>query len=149
LLPKRTFLGVRGAYDAQEWRCGRYDNMTIWDNQPIIDTVLDATRVVLMPSHTESWGRVAVEAGHRGIPSICHPASGLLESLDWGTKFIDRNHPLAWAEEIERLSSDPGYFTRRGKAARNRSHELEVLSGGDQLRLMIRMEEVYGPGEDT
>ncbi|WP_262928542.1 glycosyltransferase family 4 protein [Streptomyces sp. CBMA152] len=43
--------------------------------------VYSRSRVILMPSLYESWGRVAVEAFASGIPVIAHTTPGLVESM--------------------------------------------------------------------
>jgi hypothetical protein len=62
------------------------------DHTADIREVFRKTRVVLMPSLYESYGRVAVEAACAGIPAIVHPTEGLLESLnadkpDWVVEY--------------------------------------------------------------
>lgn len=144
LMPERSFLGVRGAYDGQEWKTGRHGNITIWDNQPNMDRVLDATKVLLVPSQTESWGRVAAEAAHHGIPTIAAPCDGLREALGTQTVFIDPADTYAWADEIGKLLGDPSYYRERASDARQRAAHLEVVTKGDQERLINRLEETYG-----
>ncbi|MFE4971343.1 glycosyltransferase [Kitasatospora sp. NPDC056651] len=58
--------------------------MEIIDHVPghaMRERVYARSRVVLMPSSHESWGRVGVEAFASGIPVIAHPTPGLAECL--------------------------------------------------------------------
>ena len=69
-LPDTRFLGVRGAWDEQRWKPGRYENLTVWECQPVMDTVLSATRILLMPSASESGaGSVSKQPGGASPPS--------------------------------------------------------------------------------
>jgi hypothetical protein len=129
-LPTTRFLGVRGAWDAQRWKAGRYENLTVWDCQPVMDTVLAATRILLMPSASESWGRVGVEAAWRGIPTIAHPCDGIKESLGPAAVYAERSDTQAWVEAVRDLQVPTVYATRRA-AARNRARLLEVLTMRD------------------
>lgn len=78
-MPEKKFLGVIGSYDEQ---IIRYDipNVTLVPNNPDILSVYRKTRVLLMPSAYESWGRTATEAMCSGIPVICTPTPGLKEN---------------------------------------------------------------------
>ena len=129
-LPDTQFLGVRGAWDDQRWKPGRYENLTVWECQPTMDTVLSATRILLMPSASESWGRVGVEAAWRGIPTIAHPCPGIKESLGPAATYADRADTQAWVEAIRDLQQ-PSVYAKRKAAARSRARLLEVLTARD------------------
>ncbi len=78
------FLGVRGAYGRQVMPPPRLPNCEVLDSvtgKEMRTHVYGRSRVMLMPSLYESWGRVAVEALASGIPVIAHPTPGLVESL--------------------------------------------------------------------
>lgn len=77
-MPEKQFLGVRGSYDEQ--LVEDLPNVTIIDNTPDILSVYKQTRILLMPSRYESWGRTATEAMCSGIPVICCPTDGLKEN---------------------------------------------------------------------
>jgi glycosyltransferase involved in cell wall biosynthesis len=74
-------MGVMGGYGEQDVRSG-FDNVTFHGHVMDMRPIYDETRIVLMPSKYESYGRIAVEAASRGIPSIVCPTPGLLEALD-------------------------------------------------------------------
>lgn len=104
LMPDVKFLGVRGAYGTQMVR--NLPNVEVVEHVPhdrMRDEVYSRTRVLLVPSNYESWGRVAVEAMSSGIPVIAHPTPGLTEALGSAGALVDRDDPLAWVAEIERL----------------------------------------------
>lgn len=68
--PQLEFLGVKGAYGTQVIPSPLPANITIWEHTNNILDVYRQTAVLLMPSKTESYGRVAVEAACSGIPTI-------------------------------------------------------------------------------
>lgn len=78
--PDIPYLAVRGAYG---WQAETPDlpNVEVVEPTPGLGPHLDRARLVLMPSAYESWGRVALEAACRGIPTVASRAAGLVESL--------------------------------------------------------------------
>lgn len=86
LMPQQKFLGVKGAYGKQILPSELLPNVTILPTQRDIRNVYRQTKILLMPSSYESYGRCAVEAAVSGIPTIAHPTPGLREALaDYGT----------------------------------------------------------------
>lgn len=79
MFPKLPFLGVKGSYGEQIVR--QLPNVTIVENQKDIREVYRHTKILLMPSSYESYGRCAVEASCSGIPVIANPTKGLREAL--------------------------------------------------------------------
>jgi glycosyltransferase involved in cell wall biosynthesis len=123
--PRRKFLGVAGAYGTQV----RLDlpNVEIVDHvrgDRIRDEVYARTRVLLMPSVYESFGRCAVEAACSGIPTIAHPTAGLLESLGTAGTFVDREDIDGWEDALGRLLS-PSEWPAASRRARERATELD------------------------
>lgn len=90
-MPDYEFLIVEGIYGEQvappnlsdEW-VEDHPNIEHMKNNPDFREVLRKTKVLLMPSNYESYGRCAVEACCAGIPVIVHPTAGLWEALDGG-----------------------------------------------------------------
>lgn len=111
LMPDRKFLAVRGSYGIQHETYPA--NVKVIDNTPKMQAVYDKSRIVLMPSEYESWGRVGVEALACGIPVIAHPTPGLRESLGEAGIFADRNKPEEWVEAITALDVESVYFKAR------------------------------------
>lgn len=100
-LPDVEFLGVLGGYGDQVIEA--HPNVELMHQTADMREVYGQTRVLLMPSAYESWGRCAVEAAVSGIPTIAHPTPGLSESLGEAGTFVDRNDPDAWVEAVKRL----------------------------------------------
>lgn len=94
LMPDYEFLIVEGIYGEQvappnlsdEW-VAAHPNIEHMKNTPDFREVLRKTKVLLMPSNYESYGRCAVEAACAGIPSIVHPTQGLWEALGDGRRY--------------------------------------------------------------
>lgn len=85
--PEVPFLGVLGGYEQQVVE--DLPNVTILENQEDIREAYKLTKVLLMPSAYESYGRVAIEAAASGIPTIASPTPGLKEALGEGGLFVD------------------------------------------------------------
>jgi glycosyltransferase involved in cell wall biosynthesis len=82
------------------------------------------TRILLMPSEYESWGRAGVEAMASGIPVIASPTPGLKESLGKAGVFVNRGNRDGWQAAIERLD-DPAAYAAASSAALRRSKQLD------------------------
>lgn len=77
--PTKQFLGVVGGYGKQVIL--NLPNVEIVPHTHDIQSIYARSKIVLMPSTYESWGRVAMEAGASGIPILARPTPGLKESL--------------------------------------------------------------------
>ncbi|MEU2835331.1 glycosyltransferase family 4 protein, partial [Streptomyces lavendulae] len=71
--------------------------------------VYGRTRILLMPSAVESYGRVGVEAMLSGIPVLATPLPGIREALGTAGTYIEREDIDGWVAEIRRLSTPPAY----------------------------------------
>lgn len=129
-LPDRRFLGVLGGYGAQER--GRHNNVEVRRSTVDVRTVYAATRVLLMPSAVETWGRVGVEAMCSGIPVIAHPSPGLVEALGPAAIWVDRADIHGWVAALDRLD-DPNEWARWSAAALDRAARLDPRSTFDRF----------------
>ncbi|MFI1703053.1 glycosyltransferase family 4 protein [Streptomyces griseoruber] len=75
------------------------------------------TRVLVMPSTVESYGRAGVEAMLSGIPVLASPLLGLREALGDAATYIPRDDIDRWVAELRRLS-DPGAYAEASDKAR-------------------------------
>jgi glycosyltransferase involved in cell wall biosynthesis len=143
-LPDVKFLGVLGGHGVQvpEVMPG---NVEVVPTTPKMKTKVYArTRVLLMPSVYESWGRVGVEAMASGIPVLAHPTPGLRESLGDAGVFLDRDDHEAWAAEVERLVSDDDAWSAVSKRAKARSAELTAQAKKDLAGWVEAVEDLAG-----
>jgi hypothetical protein len=123
--PDLKFLGVQGGYGKQVLR--KLPNVEILPHTPagrMRDEVYARTRVLLMPSAHESWGRTAVEAMCAGIPVVATPTEGLKESLGSAGIFAPHDDLDAWEIEIRKLL-DKRRWNAASRRAKKRAAELE------------------------
>ncbi len=76
--------------------------------------------VVAVPSYSESFGLVALEAQACATPVLAHRVGGLPYAVQDGVTgiLIDDTEPESWARELARLAEDPGLRrTLGGQAA--------------------------------
>lgn len=128
-MPDQQFIAVKGAYGQQI--LPDLPNVEVVEHVPgeeMAARVYRHTRVLLMPSAYESWGRTAVEAMASGIPVLAHPTRGLCESLGDAGIYVDRTDVDAWQVVLERLLRDPAEYRLAAKRARARSAELDPAS---------------------
>lgn len=127
--PQQRFLAVKGAYGPQIVR--DLSNVEVRQHGGDMRAVYASTRVLLMPSARESWGRVGVEAMCSGIPVIAHPTEGLRESLGEAGTFVDRHDPDAWEQALRRLL-DGRRWRAASRKAKARADELDPAEDIDR-----------------
>lgn len=125
ILPDHQFLGVEGAYDVAGQIKPNLPNVENMGNVPDVKKIYAKTRILLMPSLRESYGRTAAEAMVSGIPVIAHPTPGLKECLGDAGIFINRADTNKWAEAIKELDDDANYKKASDKSLA-RAKEIEA-----------------------
>ena len=82
-------------------------------------TVYRAADLVLMPSWSESFGLVALEAQACGTPVVAAGVGGLQHAVGDGTTgvLVASHQPEAWAGAVARLLSNPRRLAAMGAAA--------------------------------
>jgi hypothetical protein len=124
-MPDHEFLAVTGAYGEQV--SGDAPNVEVIDHVPASDMakqVYGRTRILIMPSAYESWGRTAVEAIASGIPVVACPTPGLLESLGPAGIFVERDDLDRWVSALTALD-DPEAWQAASDKAKQRSKQLD------------------------
>lgn len=150
-LPHRQFLVVKSVYGEQiappAINAANFPNVETMEHTADIREVFQKTKVLLMPSNYESYGRVAVEAACCAIPTIANPTPGLKESLgragifhnrvEWGAAEVERARFEAciqeWASEIERLMTDEVYYRKQSDLALELANSLDPDGEYDRL----------------
>lgn len=135
-MPERDFFGVIGAYGEQIVP----DEADAPPNAEVVNHVAPEymchvyaqTKILLMPSSYESYGRCAIEAAYSGIPTIAHPTPGLKEALGSAGTFIDRDDLPAWVAAIKYLSSPRG-FSAASKRAKAHAESLNPTADLDRF----------------
>ncbi|MET9909683.1 glycosyltransferase family 4 protein [Streptomyces sp. NPDC006476] len=123
-MPDQQFLAVKGAYGEQI--LPDLPNVEVVghvDGADMRAKVYARTRVLLMPSSYESWGRAGCEALASGIPVVAHPTQGLCESLGEAGIFVDRED-VAGYEAVLRKLAVAAEYRLASKRAKARSAEL-------------------------
>jgi glycosyltransferase involved in cell wall biosynthesis len=137
-LPYAKFIGVYGSYDdgglqmeiAQKI-LNECPNVELVPNNPDILSVYKRTRILLMPSRYESWGRTATEAMCNGIPVICTDTKGLRENCGDAGLYIPDRGPCE-ADKQGRITEHDGEtydikpILKHIKALENRKHYDQV-----------------------
>jgi glycosyltransferase involved in cell wall biosynthesis len=104
-LPGERFLLVRAASHAPG---SLPPNVEVVD-RTVPREVYARTRVLLMPSTTESYGRAGVEAMLSGIPVIAAPLPGIREALGTAAAYVERDNVAGWVDAIGRLAAPRAY----------------------------------------
>ena len=112
-------------------------NVTVLPKTPHIKDVYAKTRILIMPSKYESWGRTATEAMCSGIPVISFGTPGLQENCGKAGLYVERENVKQWVDQIERLFNAKAY-EKASKAAKIRSRELDPMASLERLRNFMR-----------
>lgn len=134
--PEHRFIGVRGAYGVQVEES--LPNLEIVG--PVVDMrdVYRETRILLMPSTYESYGRVAIEAACSGIPTIAAPTPGLREALGDAAVYAEARDNAAWATALEQVDRDWADWSTRARArADSLDPEAELTVLESALRALV------------
>ena len=76
--------------------------------------------LMLVPSHAETFGLVALEAAASGVPVVARAAGGLREAVHDGKTgvLVTGDDPQVWAAAVLSLLDDPVLLAALGQAAR-------------------------------
>ncbi|GAA3604386.1 glycosyltransferase [Agrococcus terreus] len=89
-------------------------------DRPALAQLLDAADVVVVPSRTESFGLVPLEAAATGTPVVASRVGGLMESVVDGETgvLVDGRDPFEWAEAVGGILDDEDRRLELGLAGR-------------------------------
>ncbi len=119
-MPQISFLGVYGGYGTQGRKIVR--NLAYKPFQNDMREIYNQTKIIIVPSISESWSLVAAEAQASGIPVICSALPGLRENL--GDTAIYSTGTAGYVEGIKKLH-DWGYYQYLVREGRQRQVENE------------------------
>ncbi|MBK7722048.1 MAG: glycosyltransferase [Austwickia sp.] len=85
----------------------------------VLAAMLRGARVVLVPSHSETFGLIALEASASGVPVLAMAAGGLREAVVDGESglLMWTRDPADWGAALQRLLC-PGVHLRAGQVGR-------------------------------
>ena len=114
---------------------GSTDRVRFVRPQPhhILSSYYRAADVVLVPSRSESFGLVALEAAACGIPVVASAVGGLLNIVHDGVTglLVEGRDPARFARAIDQVLDDPSAAAAMGAAAAVRGPPIHVgLHGG-------------------
>lgn len=142
-LPDRRFLFLTGSRASAKMRtrAGRLTNVTCLDWTEDMGAVFERTRILLVPSlWEEPFGRLPVEAGACGIPTLASARGGLPESVGAGGVLIDPVDDLPqWIRRIRELD-DPGLYASLSEAAQAHAATLSVEVTWQRFQHLVRRE---------
>ncbi|PTT62235.1 D-inositol-3-phosphate glycosyltransferase [Arthrobacter sp. HMWF013] len=86
---------------------------------PVLASWFRAADVVVMPSYSESFGLVALEAQACGTPVVATRVGGLSRAISHGRTglLVDGHHASDWADALEAMYDDPATREVMGLAA--------------------------------
>ncbi|VXC24805.1 glycosyltransferase [Plantibacter sp. T3] len=98
-------------------------------------TLFRESSLVLVPSHSETYGLVALEAAASGVPTVVAASGGLREAVvDSETGIvIDSRDPQVWGAAVSSILGDPERLAQLGSAARRRAERFDWQRSGDAL----------------
>lgn len=116
---------------------GIADAVTFLPPQPpaSLTDVYRASDLVAVPSYSESFGLVAIEAQACGIPVLAADVGGLGVAVDNGrTGVLVAGHAIGdWTNALEKLLDQPGERAAMGRAARVHAQQFSWEHTADQL----------------
>ncbi len=98
-------------------------------------TLFRESSLVLVPSHSETYGLVALEAAASGVPTVVAASGGLREAVVDGETgiVIDSRDPQVWGAAVSFILGDPERLAQLGSAARRRAERFDWQRSGDAL----------------
>ncbi len=112
--------------------------------QPRLAELYRAATLVTVPSHSESWGRVAAGAQARGTPVVATRVGGLRTVVADGVSgmLIDGHAPDAWASALDEICTRPRLRAALASGARRHAERFGWESTtADLLRVYQRAAE--------
>lgn len=101
-----------------------------------LSTYYRAADVVVVPSRSESFGLVALEAAACGIPVVASAVGGLTTIVEHGTTglLVESRRPTDVAEALDAVLTDPGLAVAMGHAASTRAQGYRWSTTAGRLR---------------
>jgi len=145
-MPNRKFLGVIPYYGELSLPAAP-DNIEWIPFDDDIRNILKRTRILVMPSYYESFGRIAVEAMYNGIPVIYSSPAAKPKYPGGSTEGVqswivpagiacDREKTEEWAGAIERLD-DETVYTARSEMSKQHIQNMNLFTEGPRIAGLV------------
>jgi D-inositol-3-phosphate glycosyltransferase len=132
--------GERGRLEELAARLGVGDRVTFLGAVSHADLadLYAVADVCVVPSHTESFGLVALEAQASGTPVIAAAVGGLLDIVEDGATgwLVESRAPHDYAERLAQVLGDDRLRRRMGDRARDRAAQLTWARSVDRLETL-------------
>jgi len=119
-------------------RLGLVDRVRFVDPQPhhLLSTWYRAADVVVVPSRSESFGLVALEAAACGVPVVAAAVGGLRTLVDDGVTgfLVDGRDPAGFAAAVDKILADPPRAAAMGVEAAVASRRYSWATTAGRLR---------------
>ena len=94
---------------------------------------------MVMPSHSETFGLVALESAASGVPVIASAAGGMVESVAEGRSghLLVGRDPSAWARLVSDLLADRPRLAALGRSAHQWSLDFSWASSAQRLESVL------------
>jgi len=116
---------------------GLHDQVQFIEPKPhhILSTWYRAADIVLVPSRSESFGLVALEAAACGVPVVASAVGGLVSLVDDGETgyLIEGRKPADYADAMRTILNDSELAASMGKAAVERAKAYTWRAAADRL----------------
>lgn len=135
--------GIGGAAEVDRIRnlaedLGVVEQLRLVEPQPhhLLSTYYRAADVCVVPSRSESFGLVALEAAACGTPVVAASVGGLRTLVDDGATgfLVEGRDPLAFADRLGRLLADPVLAEVLGRQAARRARDYTWSTAAARLR---------------
>jgi glycosyltransferase involved in cell wall biosynthesis len=140
-MPDRQFLGVEGGYGRQQIN-ESIPNIEYMSNTPDARKIYSRTRLLVMPSFYESYGRTGIEAMVSGIPVIATPTPGLKESLSYAGTYCPLDSIEGWVDAIKKFD-DEAYYKEVSKDCVKRVKEIIELQNSEMDEMERFLMDIY------
>lgn len=137
--PDLCFLGVVGGYGEQVRPAVMPKNVTLIGQSESIGIIYQLSRVILMPSSTETYGMVGAEACLNGVPVIAQKLDGIVESLGPDALYANRDEPDEWLKHLSDLD-DEKFWSKQSKISFERGKFLDQRTTEDLSRWVEMIE---------
>jgi D-inositol-3-phosphate glycosyltransferase len=103
--------------------------------QPQLARLLAAATITLLPSHSETFGLVALESAACGTPVLGSRTTGLLDSVADGRSgiLLDGRDPGRWAQVLAGMLADSGRLDELRTSARAHAERHTWDDAADRL----------------